>query len=175
MTIVVRRVQRYYGLLRRYRIRLDGTTVGRVGAGRTIEFTGSGLPQQLTASIDWVTSNELAVTDPGPAGVVEVDLVTRGVLQSMLRTFLATSTVLVLVRAGQPVPAPPPIPWDRRKTGIVWLVLTLWPVAVVAVPQALLGHLDAAELPTFALAGAAVSAVVVALMTLVLRLSASRR
>lgn len=124
MPIVVRRSTGGFAVVRRLRVRLDGVTVGRVRHGRRLEVTGSGGPQQLSVSIDWVSGNYLTVIDPGPGSVLEVDLAHRGVADSMLRTWLAPESVLVLVPAGQPVPLPPPVRLRWRRIARLWLAIT---------------------------------------------------
>lgn len=124
MAIVVRRDTGGFAVVRRLRVRLDGVTVGRIRHRRSLEVTGSGRSQLLSVSIDWVRSNDLTVVDPGPGSVLFVELSHRGVADSMLRTWLAPESVLVLVPAGQPVPPPSPVRLTWRRIARSWLTIT---------------------------------------------------
>jgi hypothetical protein len=130
VTIVVCRRTGGFAVVRRLRVTLDGRTVGRVRHNRTVEVTGSGGAQQLSVSIDRARSNVLTVTDPGVGSVLEVDVAHRGVADSVIRSWLAPESVLVLVPAGQPAPPPPPVRLGWRRIARLWLVVTAGTVAL---------------------------------------------
>lgn len=171
MTIVVRRDKTYFARLSRFRLRLDGVPVGRIAAGRVVELTGSGFPQRLTASIDGSSSNELLVTDPGPNAVTEVFLTSRGQLLSTLRVILAPGTALVLVPAGQPIPAPPPFRVSWPRLGLIWLTVTLVQSVPLAVTRARRESMSAADLTVPALVFGLVFALLLGAAVLLLRRS----
>ena len=126
MTIVVRRRTGTFARVRRFRVELDGRTEARLRHDRTVELTGSGAPQQLSVSIDWVSSNPLTVVDPGPTSVLEIEVSRRGMTDTALRTWLAPKSVLTLTPAGQPAPPPPPLRLGPRKILTLWLLAVAW-------------------------------------------------
>ena len=102
MAISVHRERLGYPLLRRLKVRLDGQAVAWIGSGETVRLAGTGAQQWLSVSVDWVTSNEVMVIDPGPHASIEFNVSSRHSLgASSLRSLVSPRSVLKIEAAGQ--------------------------------------------------------------------------
>lgn len=82
------------------------------------------------------------MTDPGPDTELEVFLTHHGATEGILRTYVAPESVLVLVPAGEPVPAPPPVRPSWRRVVRIWLVVFILLVVGVTAVHAWEGDID---------------------------------
>ena len=92
-----------------------------------------------------------------------------GATESGLRTFVAPNSVLVLVAAGEPLPAPPPLRLGRRRVAGLWLSATLTQVLPVTAVRARNGDVDLGDTAAHAGAAGLVVALLIGAVALFLR------
>jgi hypothetical protein len=103
LPILVRRGRGGYALLRSLKLTLDGVEVGRVRPGSEVRFSGTGDLQRLCASVDWASSNELEIRDPGSDSTLVLDVEARPFWSAAWRGLVAPKTTYILKIADRDV------------------------------------------------------------------------